>query len=226
MREPRNYFSVLKAIGSNCTKASEIIDETGLEKSALHNYLFVLEDLHIIEKAIPITEKNPHNSRKGRYYLFDQFFKFWFSYCYPFLNELELGNKKSSLNAWRNSFEQIVATNYEKVAREILLQHQEKIFSFQKIGRWWDKNEEIDIVALNETGQEILFGEVKWSNKQVGTNVYEDLKNKSRKVEWGKENRKEHFCLFSKSGFTDNLKELARKENILLFEKDRMYKHT
>lgn len=78
LREPRNYFSVLKAIGSNCTKVSEIINETGLEKSALHNYLFVLENLHLIEKQIPVTEKNPKASRKGRYYLKDQFFKFFY----------------------------------------------------------------------------------------------------------------------------------------------------
>lgn len=223
LREPRNYFSVLKAIGSNCTKVSEIINETGLEKSALHNYLFVLEDLHLIEKQVPVTEKNPRASRKGRYYLKDQFFKFWFNYCFPFMGELELGNKLPSLEAFKDSFEYIVAQNYEKIAQEILHQYQDRIFIFHKVGRWWDKNEEIDIVALNEATNEILFGEVKWSKKQVGTNIYEELKRKSQKVEWGKKNRKEYFCLFSKSGFTSQMKKVAKEEKVFLFEKNKIF---
>jgi AAA+ ATPase superfamily predicted ATPase len=220
LREPRNYFSVLKAIGSNCTKVSEIINETGLEKSALHNYLFVLEDLHLIEKQVPVTEKNPKLSRKGRYYLRDQFFKFWFKYCFSFMGELELGNKLPSSRAFKDSFEFIVAQNYERISQEILHRYQDRIFVFHRVGRWWDKNEEIDIVALNEATNEILFGEVKWSEKQVGTNIYEDLKRKSQKVEWGRKNRKEYFCLFSKNGFTPAMKKAAKEEKIFLFEKD------
>lgn len=221
LREPRNYFSILKAIASNCTKVSEIINDTGLEKSALHNYLFVLEDLYLIEKQIPVTEKNPRVSRKSRYYLKDQFFKFWFNYCFPFMGELELKNKVPSLKAFKDSFEYIVARNYEEAAREITRQYQDRIFPFHKIGRWWDRNEEIDIVAFNETTNEIIFGEVKWSNKKVGIDIYEDLKRKSLQVEWGKKSRKEYFCLFSKSGFTTQMKEKAKKERVLLFEKNR-----
>lgn len=223
LREPRNYFGILKAIGFNCTKVSEIINETGLEKSALHNYLFVLEDLHLIEKQVPVTEKNPITSRKGRYYLKDQFFKFWFSYCFPFMGELELGNKEPSLRAFKDSFEYIVAQNYEKVAQEILHRYQDRIFIFHKVGRWWDKNEEIDIVALNEATNEILFGEVKWSKKQVGIDIYEELKRKSQKVEWGKKDRKEYFCLFSKSGFTYQMEKAAREEKVFLFERDKIF---
>lgn len=221
LREPRNYFSILKAIGSNCTKVSEIINETGLEKSALHNYLFVLEDLHLIEKQVPITEKNPNVSRKGRYYLKDQFFKFWFNYCFPFMGELEMANKVPSTMALKDSFVHIVAENYELAAQEVLHQYQDRIFTFHKVGRWWDKNEEIDIVALNNKTGDILFGEVKWSNKKVGTDIYEYLIRKSQKVDWTTKNRKEHFCLFSKSGFTAEMQKRAKEEKVFLFEKDK-----
>jgi hypothetical protein len=222
LREPRNYFSILRAIGSHCTKVSEIVNATGLEKSALHTYLFVLEDLHIVEKQVPVTEKHPQRSRKGRYYLKDQFFTFWFNYCFPFMGELELRNKVPSMKAFRNSFEGIVAKNYETAAQEILRECQEELFVFHRIGRWWDKNEEIDIVALNETTNEILLGEVKWSKKQVGTDVFESLKRKSQKVEWGKRSRKEYYCLFSRSGFTPEMRRVAKKEGVFLFKLDRL----
>lgn len=76
-------------------------------------------------------------------------------------------------------------------------------------------------MALNEATNEILFGEVKWSRKEVGTNIYEELKRKSQKVEWGRKDRKEYFCLFSKSGFTSQMKSAAKKERVFLFEKDK-----
>jgi hypothetical protein len=63
---------------------------------------------------------------------------------------------------------------------------------------------------------------VKWSDKPVGIDIYENLKRKAKLVEWGKDNRVEHFSLFSKSGFTDEMKKIAKKEKVLLFHKDKL----
>ncbi len=67
-----------------------------------------------------------------------------------------------------------------------------------------------------------ILGEAKWSNKQVGTNIYEDLKRKAQKVVWGKKGRKEYFAMFSKNGFTPDMKKVADKGGVLLFEKDKL----
>ena len=64
---------------------------------------------------------------------------------------------------------------------------------FEKIGRWWDKNKEIDVVAFNEEKDCILFVEVKWTSKPVGTEIYEALKEKSKNVIFGTKNRKQFF---------------------------------
>jgi len=77
-------------------------------------------------------------------------------------------------------------------------------------------------VAINSATNEILFGEVKWSNKKIGVNIYNELKEKAGTVTWGKKGRKEYFALFSKSGFTPDMLALAKKENILLFQKDKI----
>jgi len=111
--------------------------------------------------------------------------------------------------------------------------NEDKIFSFDTIGRWWDRNEEIDVVALNEKESKILFGEVKWSIRPVGIDIMEDLKRKARCVEWKKEERQEYYCLFSRSGFTEALIKRARKANdaselsrtgerVFLFKKDKL----
>jgi len=35
-------------------------------------------------------------------------------------------------------------------------------FHFDKVGRWWNGNTEIDIVALDSTGNDIILGECKY----------------------------------------------------------------
>lgn len=224
LREPRNYFAILKAIALNKTRVSEIVNETGFEKSILHKYLFVLEDLQIIQKEVPVTEKNPLKSRKGIYKLQDQYFKFWFKYVLPNRSRIEEGNLDSILKFIRDDFNLLVSDNYEKVTREIIKKHEERFFAFDKVEKWWDKNEEIDLVALNKEQNKILFGEAKWSTKPVGVNIYDDLKEKVKKVQWGKEGREEYSCLFSRSGFTEKMKKVAKKENVLLFHKDKLLK--
>lgn len=222
LREPRNYFSILKAISLGKTRLSEIMNETGFEKSFINKYIDILEKLHIIKKEVPVTEKNPLKSRKGVYKVDDQFFKFWFRYILPNRSLIEEGKIEKVLNLIFDDFNIFVSEVYENVAREILKLHENIIFDFDKIGKWWDKNEEIDIVALSEKEKKILFGEVKWTNKPVGVNIYYDLKRKSKLVDWNKDNRKEYYCLFSKNGFTEEMKYISKKENVFLFYKDNL----
>lgn len=220
LREPRNYMAILKAIALGRNRISEICNETGMDKSALHKYLYILEDLHLIEKEVPVTEKNPLKSRKGIYRLRDRFFQFWFKYILQNKGAIEIGRTGFVLNKIRKDFNHLVAQNYEGVSRERLWDFSQQIFNFDKIGRWWKKDEEIDIIALNQDEKKILFGEVKWRNKPVGTNIYDNLRKKTDKVEWQREERKEYYCLFSKSGFTDAMIRLARQNKIFLFHKD------
>ena len=76
---------------------------------------------------------------------------------------------------------------------------------FSITGSWWDNNEEIDVVAIGENS--VLLGECKWSNQKVGTNILEELKRKSKFVKIDK--NKQYFVIFSKSGFTEDLKSLS-----------------
>ena len=222
LREPRNYFAILKAIALGRNKISEIVNETGLPKGILHKYLFILEDIHIIQKEVSVTEKNPLKSRKGIYKLQDQFFKFWFKYILPNKGNIEEGRVDLVLKKIKDDFNLMVSENYENAAKEVINNHKSRFFPINKIGRWWDRNEEIDIVALNEEENKILFGEVKWSNKPVGVDIYNSLKRKSLKVELHKDRRNEYFCLFSKSGFTESMLKAAKKEKVTLFHKDKI----
>lgn len=216
LREPKNYLSILKAISWSKTKFGEISNSTGLEKNILTKYIDVLVKLQLMEKEVPVTEENLQKSKQGIYKISDNFLRFWFWYVFPYKSDLEIERYDEVSRKIEETFGAIKANTYEKVCRELLSDFRNKIFSFERIGRWWNKEEEIDIIGVNKKTQEIIFGECKWSDNLVDKPVFYDLKRKSVEVKWNNEQRKEYFIIFSKSGFTKGMIALAKEENIFL----------
>jgi AAA+ ATPase superfamily predicted ATPase len=222
LREPRIYFALLQAVSQGKRKLSEIMNATGIPQSAANKYLSVLADLRIVEREVPVTEEKPLKSKKGLYAITDDFFRFWFRFVFPRRAELEMGRITEVRQRIMDELSVYLGSVYEKVARQQLRRHLNGRFAFSAIGRWWDRNAEIDVVALDPEQNAILFGEVKWSRKAVGTDILEGLKRKAAGVQWGKEGRKELFCLFGSSGYTRSLLKQAKSEGVLLFREDRL----
>ena len=176
--------------------------------------------MKIIEREVPITEQQPAKSRRGYYRITDEFFRFWFKYVFPNRADLELGNSSVVLERIRATWPDHLGGVYEAVARELLWEHRDEIFPFSVSGRWWNNNEEIDLVALSPELDTILLAEVKWSHKPVGIDLVEKLKEKARKVAWGSPRRKEIYALFSKSGFTDAVLRMGESREVRLFKQE------
>ncbi len=168
LREPKNYLSILKAIAFGKAKFGEIVNETGMEKNVLNKYLDTLTKLHLIKKEVPVTESKPHKSRKGIYKIADNFFRFWFYYIFPYKSSLEMGNSDEVMKEMGKSFINIEAATYETICQEVLWQLRAKIFSFERIGRWWEKEQEIDVGGLNEQTRKNSLGDGKGAKNEVG----------------------------------------------------------
>jgi len=218
LREPRYYFSLLQAIAQGKQKLSEIVNATGISQPVANKYLSVLSDLKIVMREVPLTEEKPLKSKKGLYRIVDEFFRFWFKFVFPNRADIELDRIDHVLDSIQKELPQYIASVYEKVAAETLWKFRDRLFPFTSVGRWWDRNVEIDIVAINREANEILFGEVKWTEKPVGTNILDELISKAHRVQWGKKGRKEFFCLFSRSGFTPQVIKKAKDKDIFLFK--------
>lgn len=225
LREPRNYFVILRAIAQGKQKLSEIINDTGFEKSLVSRYLDILRSLKFVIKEIPVTEKYPEKSKQGIYKLKDKFFTFWFKYIFPNRGKIEIGNPDYVLKLIKDTFEHYVSTAYEDVCLDLcknLLA--EGLMTYTSIGKWWSKNEEIDIVALDDNKKIACFFECKWSNKKVGEDVYRELEHKSRLVDWHTDTRNNRYILFSRSGFTEKMIQTAKKEKVLLVHGEKVLK--
>lgn len=220
LREPRNYLAILRAISQGRRKFGEIANDTGLGKNILHKYLHVLEDLQLVERDVPITEKVPQKSRRSLYGLQDPFVTFWFACGYPYVSDLELGETRPALRRVRELLPHLLGHAYERIARETLRRSGGLPFPLHQIGHWWDDQAEIDVVGLNEEANAILFGEVKWSQRPIGADIFRQLVEKARRVTWGTPGRQEAFALFSRAGFTSEMRRLARQESVILFSQD------
>jgi AAA+ ATPase superfamily predicted ATPase len=112
----------------------------------------------------------------------------------------------------KENFSGFVAKIYEDLAVEYTL----KNYPLLKAGRWWNKDEEIDVVGVNE--KFILVGECKYSNKKVGIDILKQLEAKSKKIKLNLPIK--HYLLFSKSGFTKDLMEIEKnREDIVLIDR-------
>ena len=85
---------------------------------------------------------------------------------------------------------------------------------YRQIGRWWVKEEEIDIIALNEKDNEIFFIEYKWSNikSKKAENIVRDLRRKAELIRWKDDVRKEKYGIIARR---INQKEILKNKGYL-----------
>jgi len=212
VNEPMTYFTILETIANGEHKLGNIAGKLNKNVQNITSFISKLIELEIIYKEVPVTEKLPNKSKKGLYFIKDNFFRFWFSYILPYKSQLELGNTNYAMVKIKENFSGFVAKVYEDLAVEYTL----KNYPLLKAGRWWSKDEEIDVVGVSETF--MLVGECKYSNKKVGTDVLAQLEAKSKKIELKLPIK--YYLLFSKSGFTQDLLEIEKKrEDVVLIDR-------
>ena len=227
-----NYFSIIKAIADGNHKIGKIAGVLGIESSKLTPYLSTLSDLGFVEKRTPVTEKNPEKSRKGLYFIADNFIRFWFKYVYPYKGELELDNMQIVLEEMKKDFEtKFVAFAYEDICKDIfanLCKRGVVDFVPSRIGAYWlndyTGDTEIDVMAVDNQNKRIFAGECKYHRNPVDAPVYYALKEK---VLDAGEIRKSYpgydviYGVFSKSGFTQRMLDAAREtSNLVLVNED------
>ena len=221
--EVGSYFSIIKSIAAGNRKLGNISSNLSVSPTSLSKYLQTLMNLDILEREVPITETNPEKSKKGQYKIKDNFILFWFRFIYPNRTFLEMDQDKIVLEKMKTNFiDNHVSYIYEDICKAKIWELNANGLlktTFNKIGRWWNNNQEIDIVGINEEENSIIFGECKYykENKLMNEKVFYELREKAKCVEWGNDNRKEYYILFSASGYTDSLREIAKnREDLIL----------
>ena len=217
LREPSRYFAILEAIAEGRTRSNEIAQASGVAVTSLSFYLKTLQELGLIERCVPATERHPEKSKLGIYQMADPYFRFWFRFVYPNRSLLERGETSSVLHKIMAELDQFTGLAFEGICREYVWRlHAAGHLAFtpQAVGRWWNRQEEIDVLAVGQSDS--LLGECKWSSKMVGENIMDDLLRKANALTSEQAQQQMHYILFARSGFTSALQTRSQRDGVRL----------
>lgn len=138
------------------------------------------------------------------------FHRFWFGFVEPYHKDLNQGSSERFYENFNQHFSRLHSFVFEQLSQELL-----NLYFDNKLivnGNYWDKHSEFDIWATHQEGFTIL-GECKYTNRRVCKSELSKLQQKAETS--GLE--VDIFALFSKSGFSNELKN-ANDETLLLFD--------
>jgi hypothetical protein len=204
---PNVYWSILRAVSSGSNRISEIAGRVGVPANQLTRYLGALSDLGLVTREVPVTEQAPGKSKRGLHHLDDPFLRLWFGCVVSFESLLEFGQVDRVESLMAERLARHISWAFERACRQHAEDELER-FGGVKVGRYWDKHAEVDVVAVDERGDVVLAGECKWSNRPIGLDVGQALR---RKVEalWPDRIETIRLALFSPRGFTRALESWA-----------------
>jgi len=223
LRNPNRYNDILVAIARGAKRLNEIVDQTDIESGTLLKYIDTLVELDIVEKRMPIPKLS---KQRGIYCIKDGFFHFWYRYVPRYKSFLESGRLNYIWPRIEEDLIQFTSLVFEDYCRNWVLLNDSPLV--REVGSWWGNNpliknataraEEVDVVGLGLEKDEIVIGECKWRNEPTGLNVGEKLIQRADFFPYGKK----ELYIFSKSEFTNELKEYAMKNHIKLLTFEEM----
>ncbi|MFN8636721.1 MAG: ATP-binding protein [Chloroflexota bacterium] len=236
LREPRVYFSMLRAISGGATRQSQIATHVqgAASGSNLASYLATLQELGLTEYRRPVVGESV---RRGIWTIADPYLRFWFRFVLP--NQAQLEHGGSAERVYQTvvgpALDHFVAKPvFEDVCRAWVLDrvNRGEWLGVDRVGAWWGpipdpqpgeprRQTEGEIEVVGAAGKRvILAGEVKWTVERVGFGVLNHLRQVVRHVP-GADDRTE-LVLFGRS-FEPRLVDAADRERVRLVSLDDLY---
>ncbi len=181
-KEYSSYYSILSAIAKGRRILDEIKQFTGIKE--VGSYIRRLEvNYNLIERRIPVTEIH-RKTKKGRYYLKDNFFSFWFGLVESKRYLREIGQKETAAKQIVENLNQFTGRIFEKMIIRLFIEENPLNISFTRLGSYWNRkgDVEIDVVAYDESSLKAYFFEVKLSKKRVTQKIKTNLIENSNKI--------------------------------------------
>lgn len=161
-----DYNEILHAVAAGATQWSQIEERVGHD---INSYMTKLEQFRILERVRPIFSEP--TARKARYRIADPYLKFWLT----FVDQIDLRDLANN-SRWDELITRCEAGLPTYLGRTLERWFQAKLLEdgpWSPVASWWDRksDNDIDIVAVNESKKELLLGEVKTNSKKYSRNL-------------------------------------------------------
>lgn len=163
LRELSHYHAILLALASGRVSVTDMARTTRLDIRKLPYYLQHLLDLGYVARRYPLRPGKPV-ARQVRYALDDPLLRFWFRFVFPNISVMRsLGPEKSFQELVRPELDSYLGHCFEYLCREALplVYQAEGVSSAFRVGEYWDRESQVDVVGLREDDW-IDLGECKW----------------------------------------------------------------
>lgn len=234
VRDLKNYQAVLAAIADGAHKPADISLQAGFTNRASADvYLQQLMEMDYVQRELPVTvpPQKRSTARVARYKITDNYLRFYFRFVRPNLDILaqELYSEvEQRISSQLRAF--IGMTAFEDICRAwLLLQAQQNKLPLpvEQVGSHWDRQAQVDTVAISWRTKSILLGEAKWQADEVGLAIVRELvEAKQPKVlsalPDGGTGWTSYFICFARAGFTPTAQSFADAHGIQLVDLQRI----
>ena len=222
-----DIISMLDSITGRNTTIKTIVSKTGIDRNACSGYIGVLKTLGMIRENIPMwgSPKIPIQYSISDYML---------SFCYLVKRNDVLNNADET--AKYRALNNLISTSRGFMFEQFCMDLIARSYSVRSMGRWWGSKievDEFDNVVLDDDNKpittkcdidiaaEIMVGnnlvnlavECKFKNNPVG---FEALNELDSSIGCLKSKRYTRRMIISPSGFTEELMDYSKENNILL----------
>lgn len=200
-REVSRRGSIFRAIDRGSVRPNDIAHAIGLGGAAdVIPNLRDLVQLGLVERVVPITDRDVLRARHVVYRIADPYLRFYFSIVEPRRAEITVsGAAQVSEGLTDEALDAFVSRAVEDVVRQYVWRRSATTGELtpQAVGTWWAADEEIDVVAMRERTLQ-LVGEVKWTNAVLDARDLATLERRGRMID---PNARPVRLLFSRAGF-------------------------
>ncbi len=211
-----NYTGAVRCIADGYVRQAEIADKLMIDRAACKRILDDLEFVDIIERKHPMGD----SPKKPIYKIKDPFIAF--HYTVTERNSRLIDTADSPGKAYRLLSDRIdshLGRMFEIICTEWLKEH----LTVTEIGSWWGRDSDgeevdIDIAAKAVDDKDVIHTvacECKFGKNPIG---FTPLNTLMRRCEDAKIGDNVKFVLFSAGGFSDELREYAEENDIVLID--------
>lgn len=152
------YLSIMRAIAEGRNRITQISEAVGIPPTTLNAYLRKLLDNGAVTRTVPATEYFPEKSKSGIYSISDYNSLLWLRFVLPHLSEIVAHDYSMARKDFAaNHRAVLVHPAYRDLCIGMLPSITEYL-GFMPIvyGRYWNKETDMDIVALNPAKRRAL----------------------------------------------------------------------
>ncbi|HEU0015086.1 MAG TPA: ATP-binding protein [Longimicrobium sp.] len=166
------HYSIIEAIAGGERTWSGITKRVGRAGGALQRPLQWLEEMEVIQRVVPVTEKSPQKSKRVLYRIVDPYVAFWHRTVVRLINAGSVGLVEPE-RLWEEvvlpGLDDHMGPVFEEVCRDFVRRTDRLPFKPLRLGEWWDatSQNQVDIVSIGAKG-ELLVGECKWGRVTTG----------------------------------------------------------